>query len=114
MGELAQQKCKACNKNTPPLSAEQQRTLGGQVPEWNVVDGRLRRRYVFRGFPASIDFVDEMARIAESEGHHPVFTVDIDKVDVVVWTHAIGALSENDYILAAKLDETAAACGVRQ
>jgi 4a-hydroxytetrahydrobiopterin dehydratase len=59
----------------------------------------------------SIRFVDEMAGIAESEGHHPIFTVDYDKVDVVLWTHATDALSENDFILAAKLDGAAAALG---
>src|SRR4051812_43595864 len=104
MNDLADQKCKACNKNTPRLSADEQRRLARQVPQWTVADERLRRRFVFCDFPASIRFVDEMVRVAEGEGHHPVFTVDIDKVDVVVWTHAIGALSENDFILAAKLD----------
>jgi 4a-hydroxytetrahydrobiopterin dehydratase len=114
MSDLAQQQCKPCNKETPPLPAEQQRALAAEVPQWNVADGRLRRRFVFRGFPASIRFVDEMARIAEHEGHHPVFTVDIDKVDVALWTHAIGALSENDFILAAKLDRAAADLDVQQ
>ena len=112
--DLLQQTCKACNKDTPRLSEAQQQALARQVPEWSVADGRLRRRFVFRGFTASIRFVDELAQIAEREGHHPVFTVDIDKVDVVLWTHAIGALSGNDFILAAKLDRAAGELGVRQ
>jgi 4a-hydroxytetrahydrobiopterin dehydratase len=113
MSELAERKCKACNKETPRLSADEQRTMAREVPEWTVADERLRRRYVFRSFPASIRFVDEMARIAEDEGHHPIFTVDYDKVDVVLWTHAIGGLSENDFILAAKLDRAGASVGNR-
>ena len=48
-----------------------------------------------------------MAKVAESEGHHPIFKVDWGKVDVDVWTHAIDGLSENDFILAAKLDRAA-------
>jgi 4a-hydroxytetrahydrobiopterin dehydratase len=114
VSDLAERKCKSCNKDTPRLSAEQQQTLGREVPRWDMADERLKRRFLFRGFPASIRFVDEMARIAESEGHHPIFTVDFDKVDVALWTHAIGALSENDFILAAKLDRAASDIGVRQ
>ncbi len=49
-------------------------------------------------------FVDAMADLAESEGHHPDFSVHYSAVDVEVWTHAIGGLSENDFILAAKID----------
>lgn len=113
MSDLAQRACTACNKDTPRLSADEQRALAGALPEWRVADERLRRRFVFRDFPSSIRFVDEMARIAEHEGHHPVFTVDIDKVDVALWTHAIGGLSDNDFILAAKLDRAAATLGVR-
>ena len=111
MSELAQRRCAACNKDTPRLSRETQQALAREVPHWSVADERLRRRFVFRGFVTSIRFVDEMARIAESEGHHPIFTVDYDKVDVVLWTHAIDALSENDFILAAKLDGAGAALG---
>jgi pterin-4a-carbinolamine dehydratase len=52
-------------------------------------------QYRFRDFPTAIRFVDEMARIAELEQHHPVFKVDLDKVDVENWTHAVGGLSES-------------------
>src|SRR4051812_8125768 len=105
MSELAQKKCQACNKNTPKVTDAQLDALHRQVPEWDVRGEKLHRQYRFANFAASIRFVDELARIAEAEGHHPVFTVNIDKVDVENWTHAIGGLSENDFILAAKLDE---------
>ncbi len=107
MSELADRKCQACNKATPRLTPPQIDALQRQAPEWRVEGDRLYRQYRFRDFPTAIRFVDEMARIAESEQHHPVFSVDYDKVAVANWTHAIGGLSENDFILAAKLDRAA-------
>jgi 4a-hydroxytetrahydrobiopterin dehydratase len=107
MSDLADRKCQACNRNTPKLSDAQIDGFRRQAPAWQVEGERLRRQYRFHDFPAAIRFVDEMARIAESEQHHPVFTVDVDKVAVENWTHAIGGLSENDFILAAKLDRAA-------
>ena len=107
MRNLADQKCQACTRNTPKLTGAEIESLRRQAPAWQVQGERLRRQFHFRDFPTAIRFVDEMARIAESEGHHPVFTVNIDKVDVENWTHAIGGLSENDFILAAKLDRAA-------
>jgi 4a-hydroxytetrahydrobiopterin dehydratase len=109
MSDLADRKCQSCNKDTPKLSNAQVDALRRQAPEWQVRGERLRREYRFRDFSDAIRFVDvdEMACIAESEQHHPVFTVDYDKVQVENWTHAIGGLSENDFILAAKLDRAA-------
>jgi 4a-hydroxytetrahydrobiopterin dehydratase len=107
MNVHADRKCQACNKDTPKLTQAQVDALHRQAPEWLVQDDRLYRQYRFRDFLTAIRFVDEMARIAESEQHHPVFSVDYDKVDVANWTHAIGGLSENDFILAAKLDRAA-------
>jgi 4a-hydroxytetrahydrobiopterin dehydratase len=104
MSALADRKCQACNKSTPKLTAAQIDALHTQTPHWQVRGERLHRQYHFRDFPTAIRFVDEMASIAESEQHHPVFSVDYDKVEVDYWTHAIGGLSENDFILAAKLD----------
>jgi 4a-hydroxytetrahydrobiopterin dehydratase len=108
MNELADKKCQACNRDTPKLTQPQIDALSDQAPDWEVRSGRLHRQFQFHDFSSAIRFVDEMARIAESEGHHPVFTVDVQKVDVENWTHAIGGLSENDFILAAKLDRARA------
>ena len=108
MSELADKKCQACNRNTPKLSGAQIEALRGQAPAWQVRGERLHRQFRFHDFSTAIRFVDEMARIAEAEQHHPVFTVAVEKVDVENWTHAIGGLSENDFILAAKLDRAAA------
>ena len=104
MSELANKHCQSCNPSTPRLTGAQIEALVPQAPDWELRGERLHRQYRFRDFPTAIRFVDEMARIAEAEQHHPVFTVNVDKVDVENWTHAIGGLSENDFILAAKLD----------
>ena len=109
MDTLTKRSCTSCNKDTPRLAPAEEEALHRQVPEWQLADERLRRHFRFSDFRASIRFVDRMADIAEREGHHPLFAVDYDKVDVTLWTHAIGALSENDFILAAKLDEAARA-----
>jgi 4a-hydroxytetrahydrobiopterin dehydratase len=109
MSELANKQCQSCNKSTPRVTDAQLDALRRQVPGWELRGEKLHRQFRFPSFVASIRFVDEMARIAEAEGHHPVFTVNIDKVDVENWTHAIGGLSENDFILAAKLDRAATA-----
>jgi 4a-hydroxytetrahydrobiopterin dehydratase len=109
MSDLAKRACKACNKQTPRLQSQEEQALLRQLPGWQARDERLTRRFVFADFVVAMRFVDEMARIAEAEGHHPRFTVDYDKVDVELWTHTIDALSENDFILAAKLDVAATA-----
>ena len=74
------------------------------VPGWEARDGKLHRTFDHKDFVAAMAFVSAMAALAEAEGHHPDFCVHYRRVDVSVWTHAIGGLSENDFILAAKID----------
>jgi 4a-hydroxytetrahydrobiopterin dehydratase len=89
-----------------PLDATQVGILLSQVPGWRVEPGEseLRKRFEFASFPATIAFVDRIAELAEAEGHHPDFCVRYKVLDVTLTTHAIGGLSENDFILAAKID----------
>jgi 4a-hydroxytetrahydrobiopterin dehydratase len=70
-----------------------------------VEEAKLHKTFKFKKFIQSIAFVNQMAHIAETEGHHPNFCVNFREVEVTIWTHAIGGLSENDFILAAKIDE---------
>jgi len=65
---------------------------------------RIHKHYRFRDFVQAMRFVNAMAEVAEAEGHHPDFSVHYSAVDVTLWTHAIGGLSENDFIVAAKID----------
>jgi 4a-hydroxytetrahydrobiopterin dehydratase len=107
MEDLTRKRCLPCHGGTPRLGARQIAQLMSHVSGWSVADEKLHKRFHFPDFAGAIQFVDRMAAIAESEGHHPSFCVDFDRVDVRIWTHAIGGLSENDFILAAKIDTLA-------
>ncbi|MFO7155250.1 MAG: 4a-hydroxytetrahydrobiopterin dehydratase [Pseudomonadota bacterium] len=102
--DLRAKRCVPCEGGTPPMTEEEQRALLPQVPGWKVEAGRLVKTFVFESFPQAIAFVNRMADLAEEEGHHPDFCVHYREVKVSLWTFAIGGLSENDFILAAKID----------
>lgn len=89
----------------PSLSADAVQRLLPEVPDWRVESAALHKRFKLTSFPAAIAFVDRMAELAEAEGHHPDFCVHYDAVDVTLTTHAVHGLSENDFILAAKIDQ---------
>jgi 4a-hydroxytetrahydrobiopterin dehydratase len=91
-------------KGTPKLAGAALGALAAQTPEWTVAGDRLVRTFAFRDFVAAIGFVNALAALAEAEDHHPDFTVRYSKVEVSSWTHTVDGLSENDFILAAKLD----------
>jgi 4a-hydroxytetrahydrobiopterin dehydratase len=105
---LEQRHCIKCEPGTPPLSSHEVGALLGQLDRWTVeeVDGHLRlaKRYKFKGFMPAVEFVNQIAPIAEAEGHHPDLLVSWGAVTVYLWTHAAGGLTENDFILAAKID----------
>mgnify|MGYP003534567900 CR=1 FL=1 len=107
MDELSQKKCIPCEVGGMPLSAERLAALRPRVPDW-VVDGNksIYRDYKFRDFAENIAFVNKVAAISESEGHHPDMNIhDWNKLTITLSTHAVGGLSENDFILAAKIDK---------
>jgi 4a-hydroxytetrahydrobiopterin dehydratase len=108
---LEQRHCVRCEPGTPPLSGSEIGALLGQLDGWTVeeVDGHLRlaKRYKFKGFMPAVEFVNRIAPIAEAEGHHPDLLVSWGSVTVNLWTHAAGGLTENDFILAAKIDHQA-------
>src|SRR5438552_2295754 len=101
MDDLRAKRCKPCDRGTPKLDQAAITALAPQVPSWTVEGERLQRRITFRGFLDAIRFIDRMAELAEAEDHHPDFCVHYRQVDVTLWTHAVGGLSENDFILAA-------------
>jgi 4a-hydroxytetrahydrobiopterin dehydratase len=102
--DLTQRKCVPCEGGVPKLAGEQLQGLFRSVEGWDLREDRIHKRLRFRDFPSAMAFVNAMAELAEAEGHHPDFTVHYDTVDVTLWTHAVGGLSENDFILAAKID----------
>lgn len=104
--ELTQKKCQPCSGETPPLKPEEIFRLHQQVPDWEVTTGRkLVHRFTLEDFVKAIAFVNRVAEIAEAEDHHPNITIDYKRVTFTIWTHAIDDLSENDFILASKIDE---------
>jgi 4a-hydroxytetrahydrobiopterin dehydratase len=106
--ELVRRKCVPCEGGVPPLSPEEARAQVSHLQGWSISDDgkRIRRAWTVKNFMAGIDFFRQVAELAEAEGHHPDLHLEgYRKVGVEIWTHAIGGLSENDFILAAKIDE---------
>ncbi len=103
--DLRAKKCVPCEGGVPKLTRGEAEQLLEQVPEWHLSDDRVVRAFRFADFVAAMRFVNRMAEIAEAEGHHPDFSVHYNHVEVSIWTHAIGGLSQNDFILAAKLND---------
>jgi 4a-hydroxytetrahydrobiopterin dehydratase len=105
--QLRARKCDACEggvkKYTPDEAAKQlQRLSGWQLTHQGL---RIRKEWVVKNFVAGMDFFHRVADVAESEGHHPDLHLEgYRNVRIEIWTHAIGGLSENDFILAAKID----------
>jgi 4a-hydroxytetrahydrobiopterin dehydratase len=104
MEDLRARRCVPCEGGVPKLGTKEIARLAPQVPAWTVDGKHLRRKFVFRNFVEAMRFVNRMADVAEAEGHHPDFSVHYREVEVSIWTHAIGGLSDNDFILAAKID----------
>jgi 4a-hydroxytetrahydrobiopterin dehydratase len=108
MSNLAKKKCVPCEGGVPPLTLPQAQALMRELSsEWQLVDeGRLLARgFKFKNFVETMDFVNKIAAIAEEQQHHPDLTVSYNTLGVELMTHAVGGLSENDFILAAKIDE---------
>ncbi len=105
---LCSKKCVPCEGGVPPLTTTEAADLCRQLSGWSITtDGqRIRKEWVFRHFDAAIAFFHRVALLSNAEGHHPdLHLVQFRRVAIEIWTHAIGGLSENDFILAAKIDE---------
>jgi 4a-hydroxytetrahydrobiopterin dehydratase len=114
--DLLKKKCVPCEGGVPPLSHDESIKLMEQVPGWELHEeenenlkktgfgSKILKEYKFKDFIGAINFVNKVAEIAEEEGHHPDIKVNYNKVMLELSTHAIGGLSENDFILAAKID----------
>ena len=107
MSALAERKCRPCDGDTPPLSREQAGALLAQVSSaWVLTENAhaIRREFGFRDFYRTMSFVNALAHIANIEDHHPDLEVGYNYCRVRYSTHAIGGLSDNDFICAAKAD----------
>ncbi|KKQ85826.1 MAG: putative pterin-4-alpha-carbinolamine dehydratase [Parcubacteria group bacterium GW2011_GWF2_38_8] len=106
MNDLLNKKCVPCEGGTVPLSKSETEKYLAQASDW-VLDEKgktISKEYKFKDFIGAINFVDKISEIAEAEGHHPDIHIFYSKVLIELSTHAIKGLSENDFILAAKID----------
>lgn len=104
--DLAQKKCIPCEVGGLPLSVGEAERLLKEVPLWTLQRGArvISREFKFPDFKTAFDFVTKVAAIAETEGHHPDISLSWGRVHVELSTHAMQGLSENDFIVAAKID----------
>lgn len=106
--ELKAKKCRPCEGGVRPLSGEQAAEYVRRLPGWSLAtDGKsLSRQYVMKDFVAACDLISRIVPVAEAEDHHPDFHLTgYRKLKIELATHSIGGLSENDFILAAKIDQ---------
>ena len=104
MNELARKKCKPCEGGVAPLGEAQVKPLLKGLPGWGLEGGRIARTYRFKNYFETMAFVNAAAWVSHREDHHPDMLVGYNECRVSYVTHAIGGLSENDFICAAKLD----------
>lgn len=113
MTSLVQERCVACRKESPRVTDVEIAELQPQIPAWTLVDRdaipRLERAYRFKDFIQALAFTNMVGALAEQEGHHPAILTEYGKVAVSWWTHTIRGLHRNDFIMAAKTDQLAAA-----
>jgi len=105
--ELTKKHCVSCEGGIPALSPAEVKAQLTALPDWKLTpDGkRIRREWRVQDFTTALDFFNRVGRIAEEEGHHPdLHLTGYRQVAIELWTHAVGGLTENDIILAAKID----------
>ena len=104
MEDLVKRKCKPCEGGVAPYSAEQSAEMLRALKGWIIEDGKLVKLYAFSNYFETMAFVNAHAWISHREDHHPDLALGYNQCRVTYWTHAIGGLSENDFICAAKSD----------
>jgi 4a-hydroxytetrahydrobiopterin dehydratase len=107
MTELTQIKCVPCEGGILPLTRAEFTPYLSQVKEWTVLDDKkIEKNLTFKNFGEALKFVNACGEIAEKEGHHPDLLIySWNKVKITLYTHAIGGLSLNDFVVAAKIDK---------
>lgn len=101
-------KCIPCQKGAPKATDEEIAEFLSARPEWRLLEedgeNRIERTFTFRNFAQALAFTNKVGELAEAEGHHPVLVTEWGKVTVTWWTHKIGGLHQNDFIMAAKTE----------
>lgn len=108
MNKLSRQRCEVCRADVPPMSEQEAVELQRQIPEWERVEvegvPQLRRVFRLRNFAQALAFANRIGELAEEQGHHPALLVEYGRLTVCWWTHKIGGLHRNDFIMAARTD----------
>jgi len=102
--KLADKACKPIQPDTAPLSHEETEELLREIPQWSLSGKSIQRESRFKDFRQAMNFVNNVASIANDQDHHPDIFISYNKVRLILLTHKIGGLSLNDFILAAKID----------
>ena len=102
--DLLTKKCVPCEKGTPKLPAARVKELLAQLDGWKLQGEKIVKTITLKDFKEAMAFLNRVAEVAEAEQHHPDFAVHYNKVDFTLSTHDVGGLSENDFIVAAKID----------
>ena len=104
--ELSEKKCVPCEGGVARFNKEQIKTyMAALEGDWEVEEGTIiSREFEFENFVEAMDFANKITTLAEEEGHHPDLHIYYGRCVVDLWTHAIGGLSENDFIMASKID----------
>lgn len=106
--DLKDKKCIPCSSYVPPLSLEEkQKHLASLSTDWRLTheQSRIERKIKFKNFKRALEFANEVGRLAEIEKHHPEIHLGWGHCDIEIWTHTNNNLVENDFILAAKIDQ---------
>ena len=113
--DLTTKKCVPCEGGVPTIQGEEIKKYLSQIPSdpaslngavWQVEEEKkIKKEFKFKDFKEAIGFINKVAQLAEVEGHHPDIFIFYNKVIIQLWTHAIGGLSENDFIVAAKIEK---------
>tara|TARA_B100000989_G_C19483324_1_gene446209 strand:- start:89 stop:433 length:345 start_codon:yes stop_codon:yes gene_type:complete len=112
MSDLTKKKCMPCEGGVLPFDISEIHKYQKKVDGWEIIKGEqeiffLSKKFKFENFLKSQDFVNDVGKISEEEGHHPDILFGWGYAEIKVTTHAIKGLSENDFILAAKIDKIA-------
>ncbi|MFT7557951.1 MAG: 4a-hydroxytetrahydrobiopterin dehydratase [Planctomycetota bacterium] len=108
MSELRKKKCKSCeDEGVQAFDTDTIHVYMLEIPSWELLDGgiKIQRVFEYQDFLHAMSFVNAVADIAELEGHHPDIHIHYNKVTIDLWTHNVGGLTENDFIVATKIDE---------
>jgi 4a-hydroxytetrahydrobiopterin dehydratase len=108
MSDLTKKTCEVCKTGAPEATREEIAEFMKQLPDWTIEESdginRLKRTFRFKTFAEALSFTNQVGGIAEEEGHHPAILTEWGQVTVTWWTHKIGGLHVNDFIMAAKTD----------